>query len=265
MEEGQVIAGIQLGKLIGAGATGVVHAGVVQATGQPVAVKIVRPHPGESARLIERTLQEGRVGWAVRHPSVVRVYEWGMTNEGAAYIVMERLEGETLAERLVARGRLPADMVVSIARQVVRGLAAIHAQGGVHRDVKPENVFLCALPADRVKLLDLGIVHLGQGHPARLVRTSVGLVVGTLAYLAPEQARGAEIDARTDLYGLGATLYHALAGHPPHPEGDVVDVLRRIALQIAPPALPSDVPEPLRSLIGLLLSPSPDNRPADAG
>ncbi|MCB9550609.1 MAG: protein kinase [Myxococcales bacterium] len=264
MQHDLVIAGIRLGRIIGAGATGVVHAGTVLATGQEVAVKIVRPQPGQPQRLVERTVQEGRVGWAVRHPNVVRVYEWGMADAGAAYIVMERLEGETLAERLVTRGRLPADAVISIARQVTRALVAIHAEGGVHRDVKPENVFLCATPTDRVKLLDLGIVHLGDDHPARLVRTGVGLVVGTLGYLSPEQARGGAVDRRADLYALGATLYHALVGQPPHPDGDVVEVLRYIARTDAAPALPDDVPPPLAAIVRALLAPLPDDRPPDA-
>jgi serine/threonine protein kinase len=259
-----VIAGIKLGRIIGAGATGVVHAGTVLATGQEVAVKIVRPQPGQPQRLVERTVQEGRVGWAVRHPNVVRVHEWGMADGGAAYIVMERLEGENLAERLVTHGRLPADAVIAIARQITRALAAIHAEGGVHRDVKPENVFLCQDPADRVKLLDLGIVHLGEDHPARLVRTGVGLVVGTLGYLSPEQARGGAIDRRADLYALGATLYHALVGAPPHPDGDVVEVLRYIALTDTAPTLPDDVPAPLAALVRALLAPRPDDRPPDA-
>ncbi|MEZ4432836.1 MAG: protein kinase [bacterium] len=264
MQHDVVIAGIRLGRIIGAGATGVVHAGTVLATGQAVAVKIVRPQPGQPQRLVERTVQEGRVGWAVRHPNVVRVYEWGMADAGAAYIVMERLEGETLAERLVTRGRLPADAVISIARQVTRALVAIHAEGGVHRDVKPENVFLCATPTDRVKLLDLGIVHLGDDHPARLVRTGVGLVVGTLGYLSPEQARGGAVDRRADLYALGATLYHALVGQPPHPDGDVVEVLRYIARTDVAPPLPDDVPSPLAAIVRALLAPLPDDRPPDA-
>ena len=264
MSRDLVIAGIRLGKIIGAGATGVVHAGTVLATGQSVAVKIVRPQPGQPQRLVERTVQEGRVGWAVRHPNVVRVYEWGMADGGAAYIVMERLDGENLAERLFARGRLPADEVIAIARQVTRALIAIHAEGGVHRDVKPENVFLCAAPPEKVKLLDLGIVHLGDNHPARLVRTGVGLVVGTLGYLSPEQARGGTIDRRSDLYGLGATLYHALVGAPPHPDGDIVEVLRHIALTETSPQLPDDVPAALAELVRALLSPDPDGRPPDA-
>lgn len=264
MQHDQVIAGIRLGKIIGAGATGVVHAGTVVATGQKVAVKLVRPQPGQPAKLVERTVQEGRVGWAVRHPNVVRVYEWGMAGGGAAYIVMERLEGETLAQTLLTRGRLEPDEAIRIARQIARGLAAIHAEGGVHRDVKPENIFLCTAPADTIKLLDLGIVHLGADHPARLVRTGVGLVVGTLGYLAPEQARGGTIDARSDLYGLGALLYHALVGEPPHPDGDVVDVLRHIALTTEAPSLPESVPDPLAELVRWLLAPAPDDRPPDA-
>ncbi len=265
MHQDQVIAGIRLGKIIGAGATGVVHAGTVEATGQQVAVKLVRPQPGQPAKLVERTVQEGRVGWAVRHPNVVRVYEWGMAGGGAAYIVMERLEGETLSQRLLTRGRLEPWEAIRIARHIARGLAAIHAEGGVHRDVKPENVFLCTVPADTIKLLDLGIVHLGADHPARLVRTGVGLVVGTLGYLAPEQARGGEIDARSDLYGLGALLYHALTGEPPHPDGDVVDVLRHIALMTEAPALPPELPPELSDLVRWLLAPEPGDRPPDAG
>ena len=146
----------------------------------------------------------------LRHPGIVTYLGHGRTAD-ELYLVMEWLEGEDLGARLDAAG-VSVDEAVQIGIQLASALAAAHAQGIVHRDLKPSNVFLADWRVDRMKLLDYGIAR--QAGTTTL--TEVGMVVGTPAYMAPEQARGErEIDARTDVYGLGAVLFRCLAGRPP--------------------------------------------------
>ncbi|MCA9558519.1 MAG: serine/threonine protein kinase, partial [Myxococcales bacterium] len=232
----RTIAGIELGRILGAGASAVVYAGRVRATRQRVAVKVVRPRPDHPADQIERALQEARVGWTVRHPNVVRVFEWGTTPEGEVYLVLERLEGRTLGALLAELGTVPAPRALAIGRQTAAGLAALHAHGALHRDVKPDNVFLVDEGgAEQVKLLDMGLVQLRLDHPHRMAWTAAGLSLGTPGYLAPEQARGDVATPATDVHGLGATLYHAIVGRAPYPTEATYDGLRAVALATAPP------------------------------
>ncbi len=260
----RTIAGIELGRILGAGASAVVYAGRVRATRQRVAVKVVRPRPDHPADQIERALQEARVGWTVRHPNVVRVFEWGTTPEGEVYLVLERLEGRTLGALLAEVGTLSVPRALAIARQMAAGLAALHGHGVLHRDVKPDNVFLLDGDAEQVKLLDMGLVQLRLDHPHRMAWTAAGLSLGTPGYLAPEQARGDVATAATDVHGLGATLYHAVVGRAPYPTEATYDGLRAVALATAPPALPAQLPADVAGLLRGMLQPDAAARPADA-
>lgn len=261
------IPGVRVDGVLGEGAAGVVYAGTLEASGQPVAVKIVRSDvhaPG--AAVPARALQEGQIGWAINHPHVVRVLEFGRLIDRSVYLVMERLRGETLQARVDREGPLPWPAVLGIARQIGRGLCAIHARGAVHRDLKPENVFLCdnGPSPDFVKILDLGIARLSTDDPARQVKTRTGMMLGTPGYIAPEQARGEPLDGRCDLFALGATLYTALVGVPPFVGRTVIESLRNVAAAREPPALPEPLPADVAEIVRDLLQPDPRRRTPDA-
>src|SRR5689334_198949 len=203
MNVGDLLDGrFQIERLAGQGGAGVVYRGLDRDTGAAVAIKTTAPHASD--RRFER---EAEALAALRHPAIVTYLQHG-TFEHQHYLVMEWLEGEDLGARLAAGALALAD-AVAIGRQLAAALAAAHEKGIVHRDVKPANVFLVGGDPSRVKLLDFGIAR--HAGPATL--TTTGTVVGTPSYMAPEQARGTgELDARVDVYGLGALLFHCVTG-----------------------------------------------------
>jgi serine/threonine-protein kinase len=231
-----------------------------------VAVKLVVDEGISEAKA--RFLTEARRTAGVRHPSIVEVFDVGEDN-GDAFLVMELLEGETVDERIERDGHIEPAAAVAIASEVCDALAAAHEAGLVHRDLKPANVFLVRSspggPVDHVKLLDFGIAKRIDGATAR---TDPNAIVGTFEYMAPEQIRGGRIDARTDLYALGMTLYCMLTGAPAF-EGDNIATLVHQHLDAAPMSLreraPSAaIPAWLDALVLRLLAKEPDARPASA-
>src|SRR5262249_15491612 len=158
---------------------------------------------------VERFLREGYVANKVKHPGVVAVLDEDRAEDGVPFLVMELLEGETWAQRLVREARVPWTDAFHIADGMLDALVAAHAAGIVHRDLKPENVFLTREGA--VKLLDFGIARLDELHPSR-VGTEIGITMGTPGFMPPEQARGRwdEVDARSDLWAVGATVFRAI-------------------------------------------------------
>ena len=246
--------------LLGAGGMGVVYRAVDPALGRPVAVKVLRPEVAARPGAAARFAREGRALAALAGDHVVRVYAVG-EDAGRPYLAMERLDGETLAARL-DRGRLPVAEAVRVGREVAAGLAAVHAAGIVHRDVKPGNVWLDRATG-RAVLLDFGLA-LAPDRGESL--TLAGGVLGTPAYMAPEQARGEPVGPRADLFSLGAVLYHALAGRPPFPGPTPAAVLTAVAVAI-PPRLrrvnPA-VPPALDALVARLLCKRPAGRPGSA-
>ncbi len=221
---------------IGQGGMGIVFSAEDESLGRRVAVKTIA-EPDESAR--RRFRREARAAAAVNHPNVCQVYEIG-EDSGRLFIAMELLAGESLAARL-ARGALPADEALAMARDVLAALEALHASGVVHRDLKPSNVFLTP---HGVKLLDFGLARplareLTLSLEAGRELTRPGLLVGTPRYMAPEQVTGGEVDGRTDLFAAGAILYEALAGRPAFVGATVVEVLSA-TLHEEPPALAGD-------------------------
>jgi serine/threonine protein kinase/tetratricopeptide (TPR) repeat protein len=214
---------------IGAGGMGEVYRARDTRLGRDVAVKVLRAEVWRDELRLRRFEQETRAAGLLNHPNILSVYDVG-TVEGAPFLVTELLEGETLRERLAR----PVAMreAVDYALQAARGLAAAHAKGIVHRDVKPENLFVRA--DGFVKILDFGLAKLDvlpaasdDSGAETLVRvdTAPGTMMGTIRYMAPEQVRGLEVDARADVFGLGAVLYETLAGEPPFAgptSGDVI-------------------------------------------
>ncbi len=226
----QVFASRNLGRFklrhrIGRGGMGEVWVARDEELRRDVALKVLRPTE-DDAEAVARFEREIRATAALRHPNTIRIFSHGVSEDGLWFYAMELLEGETL-QRLVERvGPLPAERAVSLLHQAARALSEAHERGIVHRDVKPENLFVTALggEADIIKVLDFGIVRM-SGDEIGL--TGTGFVAGTPTYMAPEVATGETATPAADVYALGATLYFALTGRPPFEGPDAASVLRQ--------------------------------------
>jgi serine/threonine protein kinase/tetratricopeptide (TPR) repeat protein len=255
LREGDVLDGrFEVGPVAASGGMGVLHRGRDRQTGAAVAIKTLRGIEGA-----ERFRREVQVLSRLRHPGIVSYLADGRTSE-ELYLAMEWLEGEDLGARLDREG-LSVEDALRVGIQLASALAAAHAQGIVHRDLKPSNVFLADGRLDRVKLLDYGIAR--QAGISSL--TDVGMVVGTPAYMSPEQARGERaVDARADIYALGAVLFRCLAGRPPF-EGQTAHELLGAILHQPAPRLGQliQVPRALEETVAQMLDKVPGARPAD--
>ena len=223
---------------------------------RPVAVKLLGENAAGDEALRKRFVREARLAARLSHPNVVSVFDAG-EDDGRPYIVMEHVEGETLAEALARRGRLPADEARGLALQACRGLAHAHAAGLVHRDIKPQNLLLRA--DGTLKIADFGIARAADGTAL----TQAGTVLGTAAYLAPEQALGEKVTPAADVYSLGAVLYELLTGRPPLELESLADLANRAPI---PPVreLAPDVPRDLEDVVMRCLARNPAYRPATA-
>ena len=235
---------------IGEGGMGSVYAGEHIEIDKDVAVKILHPIYSGQQDLVERFRREARAASRIGHPNIIDVTDYGTTEEGCAYFVMEHLDGIDLADVLSHERRLDLMRACQITMQVCRALTAAHAAGVIHRDLKPENVFLVARDgkADFVKVLDFGIAR-SMGRPRRL--TNPGVAMGTPEYMAPEQATGGAIDQRSDIYSVGALLYEMVVGTPPQQRGGVVP---------GPKQLRQELPDELDRIVLRALAPDPEQR-----
>jgi serine/threonine protein kinase len=248
------------------GGMGSVYRARHELLGKPAAVKLLRSELTGDAELVERFFNEAKATTAIDHPGIIQIYDFGHTADGQAYIVMELLEGEPLATRIEARGKLAEEETAQIARGIASALTAAHAKGIVHRDLKPDNVFLVPDPdvpgGERPKVLDFGIAKL-QRTVESVRHTVTGALMGTPLYMAPEQARGAgEIDQRADLYALGCIAYELLVGQPPfvaEGAGEII-ALQLFGKAVAPSARGVDVEPDLEALVMDLLEKEPDKR-----
>jgi len=225
--------------------------------GRPVAVKVLEALAGEDESR-RRFLREARLAARLTHPNIVTVYDAG-EHDGALYIVMEYVEGETLAELLRRRGRLPPDEVVALGRQAAAGLQHAHDHGLVHRDVKPQNLLVRS--DGTLKISDFGIARAAEATQI----TSAGTILGTAGYLAPEQAAGEEASAAADVYGLGAVLYEALTGRTPVRVASLADLP---TAHLEPPdpvgTIAPGVPPRLETAVMRALERRPEDRPGSA-
>jgi serine/threonine-protein kinase len=248
-------------RVLGGGGMAVVYCAHDEELNRTVAIKLLAEHLAEDGEFHARFLREAKLAARLSHPNVVAVYDAG-EDDGRPFIVMEVVDGETLASVLDRHGALPADEVVRLGVQAAAGLEHAHAHGLVHRDVKPQNLLI---RADGVlKVADFGIAR-AAAATQRL--TQVGTILGTAEYLAPEQAAGEDVTPAADVYALGAVLYEALTGRPPYRVDTLVQLLT--AQQqgaITPPGeLVAGVPAALEAAIMRCLARNPEYRPASAG
>jgi serine/threonine protein kinase len=201
----------RLVRLLGRGGMGSVWEAEHVALGTPVAIKLIRPELADGQRARERFLREARAAAGLRSPHVVQIFDYGV-DAGEPYIAMERLDGESLAERLRRVGKLSAEELLTVITHVCRGIAKAHAGGVVHRDLKPDNVFL---DADGVKVLDFGIAKAVPTDTME-AQTQSGALLGTPFYMSPEQARDpSNADPRSDLWSVAVIAYQCLVGRRP--------------------------------------------------
>jgi serine/threonine protein kinase len=243
-------------RVLGGGGMAVVYEGTDERLDRPVAVKVLADNLATDDSARRRFLREARLAGRLSHPGVVDVYDSGQ-EDTRPFIVMELIGGTTLAEVLHRRGPLPADEVAGIGACLASALAHAHEEGLVHRDVKPANVLVDDRGA--VKLVDFGIARL-TGDGTRLTET--GTVLGTAAYISPEQVEGRDAGPPADVYGLGALLYELLTGTPPYPAMTLVELAEHRQQPIAPPSeLEPSVPPALDELVIRCLETEPDQRP----
>jgi serine/threonine protein kinase len=246
---------------IGQGGMGVVYKARDMKLGRTVVLKFVRAEAAANPTAADRFLREAKALAAIRHDHVVEIYDYG-DEHGVRFITMPLLAGETLEAKLEREGPLSTAEVLRIGTELAEGLAAVHAKGLIHRDLKPSNVWL-EEPGGRVKLLDFG---LARDRAAAEPLTSTGAVVGTPAYMSPEQVNGLDLDARSDLFSLGSVLYRAATGHSPFRAKTATATLKAVGEIDPPPArtVYSEVPPGLSDLIESLHRKNPAVRPSSA-
>ena len=242
--------------VVGSGGMGVVLKAFDAALNRYVAIKILAPHLGTSGAAIRRFSREGKAAAAVVHDNVIEIY--GVSEAaGLPYLVMPYVRGPSLQRRLNDDGPLAVVEILRVAMQAAAGLAAAHAQGLVHRDVKPANILL-ADGIERVKLTDFGLAR--AADDASLTKT--GVIAGTPQYMSPEQARGEPVDPRSDLFSLGSVLYAMCTGRPPFRAETSYGVLRRITDEEPRPIreINPDIPDWLCGIVAKLMAKRPDDR-----
>ncbi|MGO8968490.1 MAG: serine/threonine-protein kinase [Myxococcaceae bacterium] len=252
---------------LGGGGMGEVYLAEQVSLGRKVALKVLRREVGQQPGMSERFRREARLLSSVEHPAVVRVIDFGQSEEGTC-LVMELAEGETLLQALEA-GPLEPERGRRVLVQLAEGLAAIHEKGIIHRDLKPENVVLTPGPrGEQARLLDFGIARLVEPDPDSRGLSQVGVVLGTPEYLSPEQAMGAPLDARSDLYSLGVLGYRMLSGQLPFQGPNARDYLLQHVSNVPRPLLelaPQMASQPdLGTVVMRALAKDPNARPQSA-
>ena len=239
---------------LGAGGMADVYLAEDQELGRRVAIKILNGRHANDAQFIERFRREAKNAAALNHPNIVSIYDRGEA-EDTYYIAMEFLDGRTLKELIIGRGAAPINVAIEYARQILSALRFAHRHGIVHRDIKPHNALVDG--EGRVKVTDFGIARAGTSQ-----MTEAGSIVGTAQYLSPEQARGGEVDPRSDLYSLGIVLYELLTGKTPFDGETPVEIaMKHLSATPQPPSkLRPDIPPELDMVVLRALAKNPDDR-----
>jgi serine/threonine protein kinase len=260
MPAGHLVSAYRIEQLVGSGGMGWVYRARHQLTGRAVALKILREDQVARDRSVDRMMREASILASVGHAGLPRFFECGLLDDGRPWIAMELVEGGSLMQR-VQQGPIDADSVIYIVMSVAEVLAAAHARGVTHRDLKPDNIVLA--PDDAcfpVRVIDWGISH----HLSGTRFTNMNEAIGTPTYMAPEQARGGPTGGHCDVYGLGVVAYHALTGRPPFIGASSVEILvqhlNRPAPQLAPRC--PDAPYGLVELVERMLRKDYAERPS---
>ena len=251
---------------IGKGGMGVVYLAEHSLLGRPAAIKVLLKEYSENEAIVKRFFTEAKVVTAIADPGIVQVFDFGHDVDGSAFIVMELLEGESLQTRLKRSGRLEVYEAIRLMAQIASSLGAAHAKGVIHRDLKPDNIFIVGDPAvsggERTKILDFGIAKLADPEQGTM-KTSTGVVMGTPVYMSPEQCRGAStLDHRSDIYALGCVLFTLVCGRPPFHAAGSGDLIVAHIRDLPPrpsSLIPGLIPE-LEAVILRCLQKHPDAR-----
>jgi serine/threonine protein kinase len=268
---GEVLAGkYRIVRLMAEGGMAAVYEAHHTEVGHRFAVKFLRPGLlADHQDVLERFQQEGRTAGSLESENIAGTVDCGYTTRGIAYLVMDHLAGEDLGALLAREGPLPVARAADILIQACRGIGTAHAAGIVHRDVKPENLFLCKHGDGSVlvKVLDFGIAKLTSGSRVQIRKTAAGSSMGTAYYMPPEQARGDEaIDHRADIYALGVILFQCLSGQLPHPGDSYNAILSHLLTRppIAIETLRPELPPEIVAIVARALSSDPADRHASA-
>ena len=243
---------------LGSGGMADVYLAEDQELGRPVALKLLNERHANDEQFVERFRREAQSAAGLNHPNIVSIFDRGQA-EGTYYIAMEFLDGRTLKELLIRNGPTPIPIAIDYARQILSALAFAHRNGIVHRDIKPHNIVVGS--DGRLKVTDFGIARSGASQ-----MTEAGSIVGTAQYLSPEQARGAPVDPRSDLYSLGIVLYEMLTGEVPFTGDAPVEIAMKhlSAIPDPPSKLRPEVPHDLDAVVMRALAKDPDQRYASA-
>lgn len=254
-------------KLLGAGGMGAVYLGEHVVIGKKVAIKFLHAEFVGDTEVVKRFYREAQAAAAIHHKNIIDVADVGVSAANEPYLVMEYLEGESLAAMLDRTGPISLSAACAILEPVLAALQAAHDKGIVHRDLKPENIFLAHEPdgAPTIKLIDFGISKFTSSGHSKM--TGTGMMLGTPAYMSPEQIRGKrEVDHRTDIYAMGVVLYQMLTGKLPFPEAFYNALVYSVMTDdpVPPKVAYADFPEQVEALVLRILSKSPDDRPPTA-
>jgi len=250
-------------RLIAEGGMGQIYRGKHEFLGLPVALKVLTED--RSADLAARFEREAMLMAKVNHPNVVTILDYGFLDDGIPCIAMEFVQGEALDQRIARRGALPWTEAAAHMAELLGGLAAIHAMGVLHRDLKPSNIVVAPGPPEVLKLIDFGIAT--RTAPDRTKYTQTGVVIGTPAYMSPEQLLSFPLDERSDLYSAGLIFYQLLTGELPFPGEKLTSVMRRIKDPVPRPVAPAmlpKIPYGIQRVLVSVLDPDTGARPASA-
>jgi len=271
LKEGDIIhSRYKLLRLIGRGASGEVWAARNQLIERDVALKVLEPEVTKDKVLLRRFFNEAKSIGRVNHPSIVEILDIGQAEDGSPFLVLELLDGEPLRGRLLREGSIEPELLFDVCSGVARALDLAHQKGIVHRDLKPANIFMHRTATGSLvsKILDFGISKIISGHPSNFALTRTGTIVGSPAYMSPEQAAGREdLDGRADVWSLGIVLYEALCGQLPHQAPNYNALMVAILTEdVMPVALRrSDLPSSVCHVIDCCLKRDRERRPgADA-
>ena len=266
LPDGTDVNGYIVDGVLGRGGMGVVYSAKHGVIGKRAAIKVLRSEVSSSAQTVERFVQEARAVNQIGHPNIIDIFDYGTLPDGRAFHLMDLLDGESLRKRL-RRGPLHPSEAANVIEGVASALLAAHEKGFIHRDLKPDNIYLCHVDDGwpNIKLLDFGLAKLMPEMGKAAFVTKTGVMIGTPEYMSPEQARGLSVDYRTDVYALGIVMFEILTGERPFPTmGDSFMTLQMHAEEIPPSigSLVSGLPDEMVQLVDAMLSKEPAARPS---